>query len=165
MIRLIGALCVLGGGAWVWQSWLREDRRELETLFALASALDRLAQAVRLTRIPLPRLLADLEKKEKGDTAVFFAAVSAAGKQGESPASAWRKAAEDLPLRREDQAALKEAAASLQGDEEQLCRGLAMASAHLRDSLTERRQTREEREKRTTALCFSTAALVVILLI
>ena len=160
MIKLIGALCVLGGGAWVWQSWLREDRRELETLFALASALDRLAQAVRLTRIPLPRLLADLEKKEEGDTAV-----SAAGKQGESPASAWRKAAEDLPLRREDQAALKEAAASLQGDEEQLCRGLAMASAHLRDSLTERRQTREEREKRTTALCFSTAALVVILLI
>ena len=92
MIKLIGALCVLGGGAWVWQSWLREDRRELETLFALASALDRLAQAVRLTRIPLPRLLADLEKKEEGDTAVFFAAVSAAGKQGESPASAWRKA-------------------------------------------------------------------------
>ena len=60
---------------------------------------------------------------------------------------------------------MKEAAASLQGDEEQLCRGLALASARLGDSLAERRRTQAEREKRTTALCFSAAALVVILLI
>ena len=165
MVKVLGALCVLAGGAWVRQSRVREDRRELETLFALASALDRLGQAVRLTRMPLPRLLADLGQEQAGDTSAFFAAVSAAGERGESPASAWRRAAEDLPLRAEDRAAVKEAAASLQGDEEQLCRGLALASARLGDSLAERRRTRAEREKRTTALCFSVAALVVILLI
>ena len=165
MMKLMGALCVLGGGAWLRQSRLREGRRELETLLDLAAALDRLAQAVRLTRAPLTRLLADLGREQAGDTTAFFAAVSAAANRGESPAAAWRRVAEDLPLCREDRAAVEEAAASLQGDEEQLCRGLALASARLGDSLAERRQTRAEREKRTTALCFSAAALVVILLI
>ena len=41
MVKVLGALCVLAGGAWVRQSRVREDRRELETLFALASALER----------------------------------------------------------------------------------------------------------------------------
>ena len=83
MVKLLGALCVLAGGACVRQSQVREDRRELETLFALASALDRLGQAVRLTRMPLPRLLADLGQEQAGDTSAFCAAVSAARERGE----------------------------------------------------------------------------------
>ena len=165
MVKLLGCMCIFGSGIYLCRIQVLEVRRELDTLSTLTAALEQMAQEIRLTRTPLPRLMESLGRKRIGDTAAFFQTTASSLGKGLSAGDSWRRAAEDIPLALEDQVILAEVGNSLQGDEEQLCRGLALASARLGDSLAERRRTRAEREKRTTALCFSAAALVVILLI
>ena len=54
---------------------------------------------------------------------------------------------------------------SLQGDEENACKGVSLARKTLQNSLKKLEDQRPDEDKRATALCFSAAALVVILLI
>lgn len=53
----------------------------------------------------------------------------------------------------------------MQGDETSACKGVLLAREKLQSRLKELVNQRPEEEKRATALCFSAAALVVILLI
>lgn len=165
MVKLLGTLCIFGGGCYLRWTQVLEVRRELDTLSALTAALEQMAQEIRLARTPLPRLLEGLGRRRSGDTAAFFQAAALALRQGVPAGDAWRRAAEDLPLAPEDRAILAEAGNSLQGDEEQICKALTLAAAQLAEHLAEKRRARPEREKRATALCFSAAALLVILLI
>ena len=165
MLKLLGCLCIFGGGAYVRWSHVREGRRELETLAALAAALEQMSQEVHMARTPMPRLLAAVARCRSGAAADFFAGAAEALRQGIPAGQAWRQAARGLPLSPEDRAVLAEVGNCLQGDEERLCVGLTQAARRLADSLEDKRRTRAEREKRTTALCFSAAALLVILLI
>ena len=80
-------------------------------------------------------------------------------------AQVWRQAAEELPLCDEDRDILAEARRHLGGDETSVCKGISLVISHLGRSLEEQRRSRGEREKRVTALCFSGAALLVILLL
>ena len=41
MVKLLGAACILGAGAWAWRRGLAERRRELDTLADLIALLDR----------------------------------------------------------------------------------------------------------------------------
>lgn len=84
---------------------------------------------------------------------------------GDSLPGAWERAASALPLSPEDRRAVAGAGEGLRGSEEQVCRSLETASAHLARSLEEVRRRQRERERQATALSFSAAALLVILLI
>ncbi len=165
MVKLLGACCIFGGGAYVRWTQIREVRRELDTLSELGAALEQMIQEIRLARTPLPALLEGLGRRRSGDTAAFFQTAAEALRQGVPAGEAWRSAAEDLPLSREDRTAVAEAGNSLQGDEAQICKAISLVGMRLTEHLTERHRSRPEREKRATALTFSAAALLVILLI
>lgn len=57
MVKLVGAVCILGAGTWAWRRSAAERRRELDTLADLTALLDRMGEEIRLRRTSLPRLL------------------------------------------------------------------------------------------------------------
>lgn len=165
MLKLLGSLFILGGGAWA--RWMRVSagRRELDTLADLLASLEQMAEEIRIARPPLPDLLNRLGRGRAEPVSAFFKSVSRAAQRGNCVTDAWRQGAEALPLPAEDRRAVSECGASLGGDEMRICKGIHLATAQLSRSLADKRQQRAEREKQTTALCFSAAALLVILLI
>ena len=64
-----------------------------------------------------------------------------------------------------DREALAALGDSLHGDEESVCKAISLVIYQLAKSLEETDRVRQQEEKRTAALCFSAAALMVILLI
>jgi len=165
MLKLLGSLCILGGGSFMCLSRIRERQRERNTLSELAAALEQMAQQIRQTRKPLPQLLQNLAEEREGDAAVFFRQIATGLRQGHVAVSAWKQAAESLPLEAEEQKLLVKAGRCLQGDEQEICKGLSLASEMLSRISEEKRLSKAEQDKRTAAMCFSGAALLVILLI
>ena len=165
MTKLMGSLCVFAAGAMAWyvQRQARRSRRRL--LGELIAALGRMETEIRLARTPLPRLLEHLAAERHGEAAAFLTAVSQGLKAGELPAAAWDQAVGALPLPEEERRALLALAGSLQGDEESTCKGISLVRETLQNSLKKLEDQRPDEDKRATALCFSAAALVVILLI
>ena len=51
MVKLLGAACILGAGAWAWRRGLAERRRELDTLADLIALLDCMAEELSLIHI------------------------------------------------------------------------------------------------------------------
>jgi len=47
MVKLVGAVCILGAGTWAWRRSAAERRRELDTLADLTALLDRLEQTLK----------------------------------------------------------------------------------------------------------------------
>lgn len=160
MVRALGGLLVAGAALGGWLGQRAERRRRMDTLWALSSGLSRMAEAVRLERTPLPRLLERLGRESD-----FFRRLGPALAAGEGAEAAWRRLAQDLPLPPEDREALAEAASGLSGDEAQVCRALTAAAERLERSLEAERAASMEREKRSAALWLSAGALLVILLI
>ena len=146
MVKLVGAVCILGAGTWAWRRSAAERRRELDTLADLTALLDRMGEEIRLRRTSLPRLLGSLAR-------------------GAPLGQSWRSAAEALPLGPESRTALTALGDSLQGDEESVCKALTLAGKILEKNLAAARDHRQETEKRSAALWLSSAALLVILLI
>jgi len=165
VLKLLGSICIFCGGALVWWTQMADCRRELDTLSEMIMSLGRMGEEIRMTRTPLPLLLDRLKQGRTTGVAAFFQEVSKAARQGSSVVLAWQEAAGRLPLESEDRAALREAGACLAGDEAHICQGLAHAAAQLSRSLEEKRRRKPERERRATAMSFSAAALLVILLI
>ena len=84
---------------------------------------------------------------------------------GRSPEIVWCQAVSCLPVSETDKRALSELVNALQGDEVSACKGILLARKELQNSLSQLEKQRPDEEKRTAALCFSAAALLVILLI
>ena len=55
MLKLMGSFLILAGGVLVRQRCVRAWRQEQEALASLTGALERLAEEVRATALPLPR--------------------------------------------------------------------------------------------------------------
>ena len=165
MLKLLGSICIFGGGILVWWVQVADCRRELDTLTELASLLGHMAEEIRMTRTPLPLLLDRLKQGRTTAAANFLEKVSATARRGDSVTLAWQEASGGLPLEDEEMAVLWEAGTCLTGDEAHICQGLMLASARLSQSAEEKRRRKPERERRATALSFSAAALLVILLI
>ena len=165
MLKWIGAACILAGGALARQYQVSALRRELDTLSALLAALCRMAEEIRMTRTPLPRLLSRLGREGTGPAGRFFSAVAEAALQGENISAVWRRAAGDLPLAEGPRRAVESLSSGLLGDEESVCKAISLACMDLSRALEDLRARRPETEKRATALCLSGAALLVILLI
>ena len=47
MVKLVGAVCILGAGTWAWRRSAAERRRELDTLADLTALLDRMGEESR----------------------------------------------------------------------------------------------------------------------
>ncbi len=165
MVKLLGAACILGAGAWAWRRGLAERRRELDTLADLIALLDCMAEEIRLRRTSLPRLLGTLGRDRTADVRAFCTSVASSLARGAPLGQSWRSAAEALPLRREDRQALAAIGDALQGDEENICKVILLTNKSLRKDLELTRDRRQETEKRSAALWLSGAALLVILLI
>lgn len=165
MLKLLGSLCVLGGGVLARYFQAAERRRELDTLSDLLWALRRMAEEIRMARTPMPLLLERLSQGCGEETERFFQTVSAAVRQGESLGTAWRHTAAALPLSGPSAAALAELGDGLHGDEENICKGISLVVYSMAQDMEEQTRRRPEEAKRATALCLSGAALLVILLI
>ncbi len=164
MMKLLGSVCILSGGLLARWCQVRERRLQLDTLSGLLTALRRMGEEIRLTRTPLPSLLEGLAVCAGPAGGLFWAGAEAARTGGDLPA-VWAGAAAELPLSKEDQAALTELGNRLHGDEESVCKAISLVTSTLSSSLEVRRRKGPEEEKRATALCLSGAALLVILLI
>ena len=165
MTKLLGSLCVFAAGGMVWWSRRQERQKKRRLLSDLIAALVRMETEIRLTRIPLPRLLKRLAEGCGEETRAFFQDASRGLEAGETFAAAWNRAVEKLGLPDGDKQVLLTLQETMQGDEMSACKGISLAMEKLRNRLKELDNQRPEEEKRATALCFSTAALVVILLI
>lgn len=164
MLKGIGAVCVLLGGLLARQMGVAALRREEETLEELIAALERLLTGIRMTRLPLPRLLARLAQDCRHTGAMFAAAAETMG-LGEDMEPVWRAEVQRLALPSEAKRLTAGLALGLLGDEEAVSRVLEGGCRELDRMLKRLRTGRRERETRTTALCLSGAALLVILLI
>ena len=165
MTKLLGSLCVFAAGGMVWWSRRQERQKKRRLLSDLIAALVRMETEIRLTRIPLPRLLKRLAEGCGEETRAFFQDASRGLEAGETFAAAWNRAVEKLGLPDGDKQVLLTLQETMQGDEMSACKGISLAMEKLRNRLKELDNQRPEEEKRATALCFSAAALVVILLI
>lgn len=165
MLKGLGALCVLLGGLLLRHNQVASLRRKVDTLSDLLAALYRMAEEIRMARTPLPQLLNRLAVERSAPVATFFSAVSTSAQQGETVMETWRRAAEDLPIEQNSLTVLKELAIGMNGDEESVCKAISLACMNLSHHLEELRCHQSETEKRTTALCLSATALLVILLI
>ena len=95
----------------------------------------------------------------------FCLSVAAALTRDAPLGESWRSAAADLPLGAEERAAVAALGDLLQGDEENICKGIQLTGNLLEKRLAAARDRRQETEKRSGALWLSGAALLVILLI
>ena len=166
MVKLVGAVCILGAGTWAWRRSAAERRRELDTLADLTALLDRMGEEIRAPP----------------DQPAPAAGVPGPGPDGTCPgllyigggvAGAGRAPGAELAVRRGGAAPRSGGAGppstalgdSLQGDEESVCKALTLAGRILEKNLAAARDHRQETEKRSAALWLSSAALLVILLI
>lgn len=165
MSKLLGSLCVFAAGGMLWFRRHQEGKQRRQLTADLAAALEQMAGEIRLRKTPLHQLLTRVSEGRSREAAAFFRGVAQAMAAGKAPGAAWRREVETLPLSEGDRLALRDLMDALVGDEEGACRGLSMAVNVLWSSLAEMERRRPEEEKRATALCFSAAALLVILLI
>nr|WP_325296933.1 hypothetical protein [uncultured Dysosmobacter sp.] len=165
MVKLLGSLCVLAGGALARWAQVSERRRQRDTLSDLLTALRRMAEEIRMARTALPDLLERLAQDCGGDAAAFFRTAAAAARRGEDLSQAWAAAAAALPLPDGDRTSLQALGADLRGDEEKVCKAISLVNYELAKRAEEREARRPQEDRRAAALCFSAAALLVILLI
>ena len=118
-----------------------------------------------MARTALPLLLERLAGQCGPDAAVLFSGAAAALRRGEPLTPVWRTLSEELPLPLESREVLADLGADLHGDEEAVCRAILLAVQRLEQHREDLENSRQAEEKRVTALCFSGAALLVILLI
>ena len=164
-MKLLGAALVLAGFGAAWRSQLRAWRQEEETLACLAAALEQLCARIRLTRRPLPRLLREVSGAGRSPAETCLRETAAAMERGEPPSRAWAAACRTLPLGEAAHSAAAELGGALSGGEEDICKAIQLAADRLRGELTELRHEKRDRAKRSGAVCFSAAALVIILLL
>lgn len=164
-MKALGAALLLGGAALLCRALLADRRRERDTLRALAAALEGLEREVRVSLVPMPRLLARRGWGRYADA--FFASVLAL-REAQSERSlpdCWRAAAHSLPLSPQERESIARPADALGGEEEDLLRALHASAQELRAALVSR-ETESARERRLIpALCFSLSLLVTVLLL
>ena len=165
MLKLLGSTLILGAGVWLRWNTLTQRRRMRRVLEECLAALRRMAEEIRMARTALLLLLERLAGQCGPDAAVLFSGAAAALRRGEPLTPVWRTLSEKLPLPLESREVLADLGADLHGDEEAVCKAISLAVQRLEQHREDLENSRQAEEKRVTALCFSGAALLVILLI
>lgn len=165
MLKLLGSFCILAAGGCAWMQQMRSKRREIESFRRIIAALLEMKDAIRMNRTPLPRLLEREADRQSGAAAAFFQSVRQGLDTGDTLTAAWRRGASSLPWGESDRMTLEELGEKLTGDAEQACKGIELVCHSLTRTLEELRRQQPDFEKRSTALWFSAAAMLIILLI
>ena len=163
MMKILGSLLVLGGGGLFWWFQMQERRGRRAVLAELTLVLRNMQEEIRMTRMPLPDLLEKMAGQCGTETAELLRDLAAAAAGGESVDAAWEDGVCRLPISGREREILLEL--SFGGDEEKVCKETSRALYRLANCMEELDRSRAEEEKRVAALCFSGAALLVILLI
>ena len=116
-----------------------------------------------MLRLPLPELMGNLAESCEAETAILLREMAVAVESGESVDAAWRAGVQMLPISGAEQEIL--ARLSFKGDETKVCKELSLVTDWLANRVEELERSRAEEEKQAAALCFSGAALLVILLV
>lgn len=164
-MKALGSLFILAGFAAAWAGELRRWRRETETLSQLIAALEALSGRIRLTRTPLPRLLRELGRARQGAIAAWLTGLAGSLERGEPLRPAWDAACRRLPVEDDVRDTVAELGYKLSGDETEICKGIDFVTIWLRKKLEERSRKKRDWTRQATAVCFSGAALLIILLL
>ena len=162
-MKLLGAALILCGAALQCHALLGARRQERAALRELSAALEGLERGIRVSLMPLPRLLGQRGAGKYADA--FFADVLAQLENGTPLPDGWREAAARTPLGEREQAVLSGLANTFGGEEDAVLRALRAAAQALRSTLTERERQSARDTRLVTTLCFSLSLLVTILLI
>lgn len=163
MLKLIGSCLVLSGGFLLWTMQIAERRLRRQTLVELEAAFRRAYEEIRMTRVPLPQLLEKIAANCSKQTVRLFDEAKRAAQSGEGLERAWEAGVRELTLSDKEKESLLEI--SFNGDEESICKAFSIVSERLAKSREVLDGVSRSEEQRITALCFSGAALLVILLI
>lgn len=159
-MKWFGSALIFCGGFWWWRLCLSERRRVETTLEQLLAALYQLREGIRMMRMPLPQLLEQAAKDE-----LFFGEVLQELQKHEELEKAWEQAAEALPLPSQSRKVWSWLGGRLTGDEQSVLQAMAYVEQIMGQESRQMAAEKREANRRTTAICFSTAALVVILLL
>ena len=163
MIKVLGSLLVFGGGGMFWRLQMQSRRSRRRILADLILALRRMQEEIRMVRPPLPELLEKLAEPCGSETGNLLREMAKAGAEGEAVDVVWRTGVCRLPLSEPEQEILL--GLSFGGDETKVCKEISLVLYRLSNCAETLDRNRGEVEKREAALCFSGAALLVILLI
>jgi stage III sporulation protein AB len=163
VIKLMGSLLVFAAGGLVWWIQQQERRRKGAVLADLASVLRQMQEEIRMMRTPMPELFRKLEKRCGQDVSDVLCAMSGAVEQGTEVAAVWKRSVCALPVDERTRDVLCKL--DFCGDEEKLCKELSFTAYEIAKCAEVLESSRREDGKRISALCFSWAALLVILLI
>lgn len=165
MIKLIGSVLILTGFGVVWISELCRWRKEAETLSDLFAALGEMSDRIRLTRMPLPRLFRELGRAKHGPVCEWLTEMANHLEAGQPVQSTWISACNNLPVEEGVHTKIAELGYKFTGDEECICNTILVINEFLKNKLEEKQRQKRDRERQATALCFSGAALLIILLL
>jgi len=163
VVKLLGSLCILSAGGWIWWSRLAERKRRERVLQDLMAVLRYMKTEIRLARTPLPILLEYLSKTCQSDTARLLTDTAKAVREGEHVQTVWQAGAGGLPLSEQERAELR--MLNWRGDDENICAEISRVLTKLEQSAAELERNGPEDLKRGFAVCFSGAMFLVILLI
>ena len=164
-MKALGSLFILAGFGAAWAGELRRWRRETETLSKLIAALEALSSRIRLTRTPLPRLLRELGRARQGAVAVWLTGMAESLERGEPLRPTWDAACRLLPVEDDVEDTVAGAGDKLSAAAAEICKGIDLAASWLRMKLEERSRKKRDWTRQATAVCFSGAALLIILLL
>ena len=114
MVKLVGAVCILGAGTWAWRRSAAERRRELDTLADLTALLDRMGRRSGSAGPACPGCWGPWAGTGRDLSGTLYIGGGVAG-AGRALGQSWRSAAEALPLGPESRTALTALGDSLQG--------------------------------------------------
>ena len=115
-MKLLGAALILCGAALQCHALLGARRQERAALRELSAALEGLERGIRVSLMPLPRLLGQRGAGKYADA--FFADVLAQLENGTPLPDGWREAAARTPLGEREQALLSGLADAFGGEED-----------------------------------------------
>lgn len=165
-MKLMGTIFLAVGCGLFLRDHIRAERRKTRLLKEMAQAFSFMAGEIRCSLAPIPRLMRLCREKCGKISAAFFQAVEEALSCGESLESAWEKGCLALEL---PEGGGKEAIAALgtafTHDEEAVLRHLDEAERRLSAEAAQRRGIQREKEKLWTALCFSGAGLLWLMIV
>ena len=163
MIRVLGSCLVFGGGGLLWWRQLQERRRRRRVLADLLRILRSIQEEIRMTRRPLPELFEKMTGHCGTEVAELLQSMAVAIAGGRDADETWDTGVFRLPLSNQVREILL--GLTFNGDEDKVCKEVALVIYGLSNCAEELDRSRAEEDKRSAALCFSGAALLVILLI
>ena len=159
-MKWLGSALIFCGGFWWWRLCLLGRKQEKQTLERLLMMLHQLREGIRMARFPLPQLLERAAQDEP-----FFGEVLRELRKQEELSKAWGMAAENLTLPPQSLEIWCWMGRHLTGDEQSVLQAMTYAEQVMEQERQRLAEQEQEVNRRTTAMCFSAAALAVILLV